>query len=109
MDFATEIEEYARQLGEKPLVVVIGEFGWGIMEDEQNNPVGDMKNKAMPWDVMRQFLEYEYDSGYGGPECHAISVYTENYVIFVSQYDGATGLYSIPRNPINHSPIMPGG
>lgn len=46
----------------------------------------------------------------GAPECHAITAYTETRVIQVYQYDGSTGVYSIPRNPTGGEvPEMVGG
>lgn len=69
----------------------------------------DKKGIILMWEQARPLLDYDYDRGYGGPECHAVAVYTPTRVVFVSQYDGATGVESLPRNPCNFWPPMPGG
>ena len=89
--------------------VVLGEKGdlwYGKEEDEgeEKAPLGKVLSlsEAMP------FIQYEFDNGYGAPECHAITAYTKSWVIFVVQYDGSTAPYRVPRNPIDHMPEMPG-
>ena len=53
---------------------------------------------------VREYFDYEYDDGFGGAECHAIYLYTRNFIVFVSEYDGATSVDCIPRNPIECTP-----
>lgn len=54
-------------------------------------------------------LDYAYDGSFGAPECDAIWAWTPTRVLFVSQYDGATRVESVPRNPQDGTPEMPGG
>ena len=49
-------------------------------------------------------LDYEFDNGYGGADCHPITAWTNETIIYICEYDGATGLSSRPRNPTNHKP-----
>lgn len=103
--FAQDIEEAAR--GEKIISIVIGEFGWGGYKSE-GKPEW-VKGMVLSWEEARPTLNYRYDDGYGTPECQAIYAWTENWVIAVSNYDGSTHVYSIPRNPVGCMPEMAGG
>lgn len=100
MTFAQEIIEIAG--GEKVIAIVIGDKGW--FDDETPN-----RGEVMTWKEAEPLLDYEYDGGYGSPDCHSIYAWTKTKVIFVVQYDGATNLTFVPRNPISGMPEMPGG
>lgn len=78
---------------------VIGEMmgGW----EENGNKTG---GKVLSWEEASPLLSYEYNGG----ACHAIYVYTKERIFFVQQYDAQTCLRSIPRNPTDELPIMPG-
>ena len=112
--FAQDIEEAA---GEPIEYIVIGAFGWGSIDDGDNevykqngrNVPKHLRGIVLEWEAARPYLDYEYDTGYGAPECHAITAWTANKVLYVVQYDGSTGIVAIPRNPIDHIPLMPGG
>lgn len=113
MTFADEIESVAN--GE-PILIVIGGFGWGDITNtegygEESHPVVplDKRGVVLPWSEARPYLDYEYDRGYGAPDCHAITAWTPSLVIWVTQYDGSTGLTTAPRHPIPMVPTMPGG
>lgn len=56
------------------------------------------EGKAVSWEELRPHLDYEYDRGYGGQDCHDVYIWTEDRVYFVWEYDGATWLQSVPRN-----------
>lgn len=105
--------------GEPIIGVVIGRTGWASEYDEdETNDYGSDKipayssqkhNVLVTWEEAKPMLNYEFDSGYGSPGCNAITVWTTNWIIAVSQYDGATAPFRLPRNPVNHIPCMPGG
>lgn len=107
LTFMREIEDYAlrNNLG-LPAQVVIGlENKWankGEIPDEKLNTV-------LSWQDGKYLLNYTYHRGFGSVECHAVYVWTESAVIFVSQYDGATCLQYVLRNPISCVPEIPGG
>ena len=114
--FSADIAEYAvTQLSEPVEYIVIGGMGCDDDDDDdEGNEEGkeipaEKKGIAMSWEAAREYLDYRYSSGYGAPECHAIYAWTANHVIFVVQYDGSTTLESVPRNPSNVMPEMPGG
>lgn len=49
-------------------------------------------------------VDEEFNDGYGGADCFPITAWSENWIYFIREYDGATGLGSVPRNPIDHKP-----
>jgi hypothetical protein len=91
--------------------IVIGEYGWGGYGDDDDNPriPKDKIGVVLTWDEAAPLLDYEYYTGYGAPECHAIAAYTASRIIYVSQYDGSTNVMWSNRNPQPHMPSMPGG
>ena len=110
--------------GEVVEAIVFGAFGWGSWDDddEGSNSMGyheDMLKEFIPWDKRGKVLTLEearphmqcwsFDGGFGAPECYATYVWTNQRVIWVTQYDGSTGLDSMPRNPVACVPSMPGG
>ena len=119
MTFAEEIEA-ACGGADKIEAIVVGSFGWeyklsdrGAYGFDRNasRKLFPVSRKAKPqkWEDVRSYLNYNYDRGYGSPECHAIYAYTTDRVVLVSTYDGSTYLMSIPRNPGNYRPEMVGG
>lgn len=98
--------------GEKVLGIVIGNMGWSdyqlesIPEESQNKKHW---NKVLSWKDAEKLVDYTFDDGYGAPGCQAITAWTKDRVIFVKQYDGSTRINWVPRNPIDHTPNMPGG
>ena len=77
-----------------------------VLSPEAEDPHDDTIRPVSDWDSVRGLLDYEYDHGFGGMECHAIVAWTASRVIFVAEYDGATGVESLPRNP---EPTAPRG
>jgi hypothetical protein len=86
-------------------------MGWGDYNSEAIPDYADCpRGKVLTWDEALPWLEYEFDSGYGAPSCQAIYAYTKTWVIAISQYDGSTAPFRIPRNPTEGvMPRMPGG
>jgi len=102
------IEEEAH--GEEILAIVIGEMGWGSYGSDSVPEYDQIPfGKVLSWDHAKKWLTYEFDSGYGAPGCNAIYAWTENRIIAIGQYDGATWPYSLPRNPMDIMPGMEGG
>jgi hypothetical protein len=50
-------------------------------------------------DLALVLLNYEYDNGYGTQDCHNIYIWTKDKVYFIHEYDGATWLGYVDRNP----------
>lgn len=90
--------------------VVIGEMGWGEYGSEAVSVYNTQpRGKVLTWEEAAPLLNYEFDSGYGAPGCNAVYAWTKSWIIGVSQYDGATGTFRLPRNPVDCMPSMPGG
>lgn len=106
-NFLNEIQELLN--GEEVEAIVIGNNSWGDYGLKGKVIPPELFNKVVDWDIAKQYLNYEYDDGYGAPECHAVYVYTKARILFVNNYDGSTSLCAIPRHPIDCKPIMPGG
>lgn len=49
-------------------------------------------------------LDVEYHDGFGGADCFPFYAWTASRIFFVAEYDGATSLCWVPRNPM---PIQP--
>jgi hypothetical protein len=95
--------------GEPIIGIVIGDMGLGDGYKKEGKPKwSHVENKLISWEIAAPLLDYEYDSGYGTPDCQAIVAWTQNWILFVTQYDGSTEVCSIPRNPIDCKPDMPG-
>jgi hypothetical protein len=106
--FADDIERAAK--GQEIEAIVIGDMGWpGYGKDERHAPGHARKGEILTWEEARPLLDYPYDTGYGAPDCHGITAWTAKRVIFVTQYDGATAIDYVPRNPTRIVPHMPGG
>ena len=93
--------------------IQIGDFGWGggyKSTNELEDLTEKYKGKIVTENEISFLLNREFDDWYGRPECNAILVYTKNWIISVSQYDGSTNPFAIPRNPKEgFIPYMPGG
>lgn len=78
-----------------------------VFGDDRNNwgglPVGVLLSleSAMPW------LVREFYSGFGIANCPAMVAWTKTWIISVSEYDGATSHFRIPRKPTAYFPSMP--
>lgn len=84
--------------------VVFGEFGLG---DFDNLPIipKDVQGRVLSLEEAKRYMQdWKFSGGYGAPDCAATYIWTNKRVIWVTKYDGATWLSSIPRNP---EPIMP--
>ncbi len=97
--------------GEHIEAVVIGDMGWGDGYYSERVPCfGEQpKNIVLTWDEALPWISYEFGNGYGAPSCNCIVAWTKSWVISVSQYDGSTSPFRVPRNPVAHEPEMPGG
>lgn len=75
-----------------------------VIEDEDHNSFpgwADRDQVKAPVEIDRDhpILDVEFDTGYGSPDTPRFVAYSVNKIFFPSQYDGATGLEVIGRNP----------
>ena len=100
----------AAAAGEPILALVIGEMGWGDYASAGVPGYAEQpRGVVLTWEDAAPWLDYAYDTGHGAPRCNAVYAWTATRVLFVSQYDGATEVEAIPRNPTPCAPEMPGG
>ena len=107
-NFVQEIEEV---MVEPIISVVISEeeYSYRFDEDSGRHINEGHLNRFLPWLLGRLLLDYEYDDGYGGVDCHAVTVWSENWVGFVGCYDGASWVTKVPRHPVDHRAKTVGG
>ena len=73
------------EAGAEPIeAIVIGEMGWESYNEEGKPDWSNVMGKAISWDEAAPLLDYEYDTGFGAPECQAITAWTRSCVLFVS-------------------------
>lgn len=97
--------------GETVEAIVFGEWGWGgYSEPEPPFVPKEMQGKVLALADTRPLMAgWTFYCGYGAPECYAVNIWTNQRVIWVTQYDGSTTLNSAPRHPTALVPDMPGG
>ena len=117
MNAYEEVIDYMNE-GETPEHIVFGAWGGGSddfstpgYEEPEPPPVPfEKRGIVMRFVDAHKFMQgWRFSGGYGSPECYAVYIWTNQRVIWVTQYDGATGLDSAPRCPLNIIPDMPGG
>ena len=68
-------------------------------DDDPRGVLPEFMGVALRPGEARALLDYSYDSGYGGQDCHNVHVWTPTRVISIHEYDGATWPIWVPRNP----------
>jgi hypothetical protein len=94
---------------ENVIGVVLGPISEYQMEKCPHIPLNYPKNQVLSWEEALPWIEYEFYDGWGLEECFPLFAWTENKVIAISCYDGSTSVFSVPRNPCDIEPFMPGG
>ena len=68
-------------------------------EDPRDIAAKPYREKLISWAIAAPILDYEYDSGFGGMDCHDIRIWTKDNIFYIHEYDGSTSVYSMSRNP----------
>jgi len=122
MSAYSELVEYLEP-GETVEAIIFGPWGWGSAPSDGKSwdsgysepdptPVPfDLRGKVLTLERAEPMMQtWRFNGGFGAPDCYAVRIYTDRRVIWVTQYDGATGFDSSPRNPQEgFMPDMPGG
>lgn len=97
--------------GEVIEAIVFGKWGWGGYNEPKPSPVPKDKQGVILTEAnATPMMEgWTYNGGFGSPSCYATYIWTNQRVLWVINYDGATCLSSAPRNPLNVMPEMSGG
>ena len=74
-----------------------------VSEQNRKFPKELINKPVMLKDVI-DYFNYDFDSGYGGQDCHDFYIWTKSEVLFIWDYDGSTHISSVPRNPPSSSP-----
>jgi hypothetical protein len=80
----------AINLGEENIYCYEGKDSRDIPEDKLN--------KILSWEEGAKYLDYTWNSGFGGSDCHFITAWTASKVIYIHEYDGSTTVVYVPRN-----------
>ena len=101
---------FTEATGESVEQIVLGwRYGWGDYKKDEwpyDWPWGEVRPVSdLPVEMLRQ----EFHDGFGANETPNLCGWSESWVVFSYNYDGAEGLRWVPRNPISHEPIRPGG
>ncbi len=100
-NFAEDIERAAK--GEEIEAIVVT-HSRDTFEEEWSPEDFKEPYLVRTWQEVKPRLDYEYDTGFGGADCHAIFAWTPTRIVFVTEYDGATSVTSLPRNPVEGRP-----
>ena len=94
----TFAEDILIAAGDEPIIAIaVGPTRrWTWDKDGSDHNLG---NEPVSWVEAFPVLNYEFDAGYGGQDCHDIWAWTPTRVLFVHEYDGATHVASAPRFP----------
>lgn len=97
--------EEALDEGERIEAVVIGphdrdpnRYGEGSLRH------ADKLNRVLTWEEAAPILDEEYNDGYGSADCFPFYAWTNTHIYFVCEYDGATSISAVPRNPRDIKP-----
>jgi hypothetical protein len=85
--------------GEVIEAIVVGEESSGNGAKPQIR-----KGALLSWAEAAPLLDYEFDDGFGGADCHPVIAWTANRIIQIHEYDGSTSISWIPRHPLAHLP-----
>jgi hypothetical protein len=99
------VDEIEKLIGEEIEVIVIPECE------------GDLKNPAWHWfgkgmgsvlmdreEAISSLKGRSFRGGFGIESAPPMTAWSKNFVVYVHEYDGATGLMKLPRNPVNYVP-----
>lgn len=96
--------DFTTSTGETPTAIAIN--SWETLHNYRDDVVA----VPVPFDTLLDvLLDREFDAGYGGNDSPNLCAWSDNWVLFSDDYDGAESLCWIPRNPTAHAPIRPGG
>lgn len=103
---AQEIEEAANGEPIEAIVVGLRRDGDPPWRDDPQPEEGDFPTPdvVLTWDEARPHLDYTYDAGFGGQDCHSLYAWTASRVLFVAEYDGSTRVTWVHRNPTATTP-----
>jgi hypothetical protein len=98
-------ERFTESTGETPTYIVLA---WD--RDWRSDEWPELPDGVKAWtELSGEILDREFDDGFGGNDSPNLCAWSDSWVIFSDNYDGAESLAWVPREPIAHDPIRPGG
>lgn len=98
--------KFTEATGEEITHICFG-FDWpGNAEDWPSLPEKQVMSLS---EVPDEVLDYEFYASFGSTDSPDLCAWSPNWVIFSCQYDGSEWLCWVPKNPVAHKPIRPGG
>ena len=99
-------DHFTQVTGETPTHIVMADYAsFGPTNQWKDAPVG-----LVEWgDVAASILDVPFDDGFGGNRSPNLCAWSPSWVIFSDNYDGSEELRWVPRHPVDHDPIRPGG
>lgn len=99
------LEQYEALFGEPVEAVVVGKHYRSRWDEE--TPRAD-EEVVLGREAGLAKLDQDYDNGYGGADCYPFWAWSASRVFFVAEYDGATSVVWVPRNPVPGKPDFSG-
>lgn len=90
------LEEAEQQYGERIEAIVVGKHDDAPPMPDENRVLSRADGLAK--------LSQRFDDGLGSPDCCPMYAWTATRVFFIAEYDGATELACISRNPVDCVP-----
>ena len=81
-------------------LTLLNDRGWFDDPEPEPRNKGIILGKLYAWEEAKPLLDYEYNAGYGGMDCHGIYIWTPQSVLIIHEYDGSTWPELIPRHPV---------
>ncbi len=75
-------------------------------EPEPHIPFDKRCMALTPEEAEPLMQHWQFNGGYGGAECYAVTIWTNQRVIRVHEYDGSTCLSGASRNPSTACPTF---
>lgn len=97
-----KIEQYERILGETVEAISVGRHDSDLCSPDRRPE--HQRGCLLSREDGLKLLNIDYNAGYGGAECFPFYAWTANYILLVQEYDGATDVTAIPRNPVDCEP-----
>lgn len=76
---------------------------WTNVVHSWAGPSPDHRWDETPPPAPENWLDVRFDAGFGSPEGHTFTLWTDRWVYFPLEYDGAERCGSAPRNPRDHA------
>lgn len=100
------LEAFESETGEKIEAVVIGMHDNDPKRWSPSRVAPSTEGKVLSREDGMAILDEEYNNGYGGADCYPMYAWSKSWVCFIGEYDGATGLSRVPRNPVDCNPCF---